>query len=675
MFQNKLFRISGICFLAFAIVTGLFVSCSKDESDNNSGPSSDVTITLTGLVVDDLNMPLTGVTLKAGNSTTTTNGFGVYILENVKLSNGRYYISAEYPGCFEGGRGGLAKAGEHYTANIVLLKKGPINVVDGSTGGSIVTNNNGSLIFPADAFETSDGQPYTGFVKVYSKHLSPDAANFSIVVPGGDLISENSNGELNPLTSYGMMGVELLDLADNPLKIASGKTVTIRFPVAASQLTTAPSTIPLLSFDNDKGVWIEEGIATRNGNFYEGIVSHFTWWNCDDITNPPAPTIVGTVIDCNNTPMPGITVTVDNQMTIVTDAQGQYSNWIPPGTHTFQVLSSNNPIPLNSPVVTFTVVAGSNTIPALVVPCPAYVSVQAVDCNSNNIPAYGFAIWNGGSCNIQFSSTGSLQFYAPPNQNVTVQIFNGQSVSSTTLMSGNLNTITSAGNLSLCNTNAGACVGGPTSVTDIDGNVYNVVTIGNQCWMQENLKTTKYRNGLNIPLIVNDSLWATDTIGAQTDKDKIPGNSDVYGKLYNWFAVANPAGLCPVGWHVANEADWNQLVSFLDPSADTNCANCIQSSTAGGQLKSTGVWEMGTGFWQTPNGNATNSSGFTALPGGGHEAIGFISPPLHQVGIWWSASNDSIYIGRDRGLNFNDGSIVKYDRWKNDGASVRCVRD
>jgi hypothetical protein len=252
MFKKlRLNRLTALCVLVLTVFSAVFVACKKDEDDSGTGNSSgeEITIKLMGTVVDNFDTPLAGAVLKVGSSTTTADANGVFVLENVKVTGGRYYVSAEKSGYFDGGRGGLAKQGERYAVNIILMDRGTAGNLDAVSGGVVNTNNSGSLNFPAGAIVTAGGQPYTGTVKVYKRHLSPDAVGFAERVPGGDLASRNVNGELSPLVSYGMMGVELEDNSGNPLKIAAGKTVSVRFPIAPSQLATSPSSIPLLSFD------------------------------------------------------------------------------------------------------------------------------------------------------------------------------------------------------------------------------------------------------------------------------------------------------------------------------------------------------------------------------------------------------------------------------------------
>ncbi len=136
--------------------------------------------------------------------------------------------------------------------------------------------------------------------------------------------------------------------------------------------------------------------------------------------------------------------------------------------------------------------------------------------------------------------------------------------------------------------------------TDPDNNNYGTVTIGTQVWMTRNLDVDHYRNGDPIPEVKSASLWKSLTTGAwcyfKNDKD----SGVTYGKLYNWYAVNDPRGLAPVGWHIPSDAEWSTLSAYLGGD-----------SIAGGKLK-----ESGTSHWNIPNTGATNVSGFSALPGG-----------------------------------------------------------
>jgi uncharacterized protein (TIGR02145 family) len=201
------------------------------------------------------------------------------------------------------------------------------------------------------------------------------------------------------------------------------------------------------------------------------------------------------------------------------------------------------------------------------------------------------------------------------------------------------------------------------------------VTICNQIWMNKNLDVTTYRNGDLIPEVTDSTQWANLTTGAWCYYNNDAANGPIYGKLYNFYAVNDPRGLAPSGWHIASEDDWNKLVKCLDNSADTNCAFCSQSTNAGLFLK-----ESGTSHWSAPN-NSNNSSGFTALPSGFRAAenqpillCNFEN--LTTTGSWWTSGFFQQTYTMARYLHSNNNELTK-DTGGNmeNGHSVRCVKD
>lgn len=202
----------------------------------------------------------------------------------------------------------------------------------------------------------------------------------------------------------------------------------------------------------------------------------------------------------------------------------------------------------------------------------------------------------------------------------------------------------------------------PSSVTDIDGNIYNTINIGSQCWMQENLKVTRYRNGTPIATLT-DSAWAKQWenpatgIGAYCDYNKNAANGNTFGHLYNWFAVNNPAGLCPAGWHIPSNSEWTVLATFLGGEG-----------VAGGKMKATTLWNL-------PN-VATNSSGFTAF-GGGYRSWGGPFDGMGTDGFFWSSTGGGGFGAWDRRLQSGSLEIVSAggNSNKGNGFSCRCIRD
>jgi uncharacterized protein (TIGR02145 family) len=191
----------------------------------------------------------------------------------------------------------------------------------------------------------------------------------------------------------------------------------------------------------------------------------------------------------------------------------------------------------------------------------------------------------------------------------------------------------------------------------------NEVQIGNQIWMTKNLNVSRYRNGDPIPQVTNPTQWANLTTGAWCYYNNDPANGPIYGKLYNWYAVIDPRGLAPAGWHVPSDAEWTILTTFLG-----------FTDVAGAKMKATGTLEAGTGLWKSPNASATNSSGFSALPGGTRSFIGLFSN-VGFNGYWWSSSeydNTNVWYGY---LFYTNGSAYRNYAQKVNGFSVRCIKN
>jgi uncharacterized protein (TIGR02145 family) len=209
----------------------------------------------------------------------------------------------------------------------------------------------------------------------------------------------------------------------------------------------------------------------------------------------------------------------------------------------------------------------------------------------------------------------------------------------------------------------------PLTLIDTDGNLYNTVLIGNQCWMKENLKTTHYSNGTNITTGLSNSQWIASSSGACSDYSDDTAIAYIYGKLYNWYAIVDPAGLCPVGWHVPDTREWNKLTKLLDTNADTLCLSCAQSLIAGGLMK-----EVGNSHW-TNNLGVTNFSGFTALPGGSRAStIGNYFDLLFQC-YFWTSTSYSLQNAYFYNLRASDTKLYKTNFDKIQGMSVRCIKD
>lgn len=204
----------------------------------------------------------------------------------------------------------------------------------------------------------------------------------------------------------------------------------------------------------------------------------------------------------------------------------------------------------------------------------------------------------------------------------------------------------------------GGC-GSTTIVNDVDGNAYSVVTIGSQCWLGENLKVTHFRDGSPIPEITDDLEWKNLTTPGMVSYGNDNGNDATYGKLYNWFAIADPRGICPEGFHVPHDNEWTVLTKYLDPD----------NEFAGGRMK-----EVGTDHWLEPNEGANNSSGFTGLPGGMRFNEGQFDH-LGLRGLFWSTREDHDFEAYFLTLTYETAVAHQTVIYKQSGVSCRCVKD
>ncbi len=196
---------------------------------------------------------------------------------------------------------------------------------------------------------------------------------------------------------------------------------------------------------------------------------------------------------------------------------------------------------------------------------------------------------------------------------------------------------------------------------DIDGHTINTVSIGGHLWMQENLDVSRYRNGDTVRYAASNEEWldaAAKGEGAWCYYKNDSARNGKYGRLYNWYAVHDPRGLAPSGWHVSSDEEWNSLATALGGA-----------TVAGGKIKTTG-----TSLWLAPNNAADNSSHFSALPGGmrGTAASFFFKG---ESAYFWSSSESTPTISWYSVVNYHNSGVSRGTEHNADGMSVRCVKD
>ena len=259
-----------------------------------------------GIVMIESGQPLENVEITIGDLTTTTDENGVFLIRDAKVLERKAYIKATKANFFNGSRTMVVQEGKLHNVRIQLLRKGTVGNFESADGG-IIEFEGVELTFPTEGVKLKSGGSYSGKVFVQARHLDPNDDGTFEQMPG-DLRGIREDGSQAVLGTYGMMAVELSGANGEELQVADGTEVTVKTPVPAGFGATAPATIPLWHFDEEEGMWIEEGEATLDGDFYIGTVSHFSFWNHD--FPYPLVNIKGRVLDKDGNPLQNIRVKI-----------------------------------------------------------------------------------------------------------------------------------------------------------------------------------------------------------------------------------------------------------------------------------------------------------------------------------------------------------------------------
>ena len=338
-------------FLPFLILMALgsmitFIACKKDiksedpvitPTENHFAipAAAPVTGSVSGVIVDENNHPVSAAEVKCSGSTYTTDANGLFVIKNVQLDKYVSTVTVNKAGYYKGIRSFAASPTMNYVS-IKLIPKTITGTVSASAGGPVSLSNGTILTLQANSVVIkSSGAAYSGTVNVYASYIDPTTTDFSARVPGSMMGQDASN--MYVLGSTGMMAVELESATGEALQLATGKPASIKLPIPPSLTSKAPATIDTWSLD-DRGVWIKEGTATKNGDFYEMQVSHFSFWNCDYPQNAIYLSIH--LQDQNNQPLTNtfVQLTVPPSVTLwtttwgYTDSLGNVSGLVPSGT-------------------------------------------------------------------------------------------------------------------------------------------------------------------------------------------------------------------------------------------------------------------------------------------------------------------------------------------------------
>jgi len=267
------------------------ISCKHSDISTGTNPSTpvddatQVTASVSGIVLDESNVPVAGAVVTSGIASTVTNSLGMFSFNNILLSKNNGSVTVTKTGYFKGIRSFKAIAGKDHVVKIQLMQRSLSGTVNSTGGGNVNLNGGALMTFPVNAFVKSNGTAYTGTVNVYGRWIDPAASNLPAVIPG-ELRGINKDGTESILETYGMLGAELEDNSGNILKIAPGKKVSISVPIPSAISATAPQTIPLWHFNDTTARWNEEGTGTRSGNTYTAEVNKFSFWNWDASAYP-----------------------------------------------------------------------------------------------------------------------------------------------------------------------------------------------------------------------------------------------------------------------------------------------------------------------------------------------------------------------------------------------------
>ena len=256
-------------------------SCADSTTNKSEETSkSSIQISVSGKICDENGNALNGATVSSGDNQATTDSSGIFnIYVDTPIGN-RCVLRIQNEGYFDRIYSKMVDDTMNYP--IHLIKKEPSEFVTfkkfKSEEGTTVMVDGASVSIPKSGLVNNDGSDYNGMVNISVVYLSP-SKNMDPLMPGSDLMALASNGDTTPLISYGMINVEMTDETGNELQLKSGCEAVLKYP--APNKLTAHDTIPLWYFNEENGLWIEEGYSVKKGNEYIGSVKHFTWWNCD----------------------------------------------------------------------------------------------------------------------------------------------------------------------------------------------------------------------------------------------------------------------------------------------------------------------------------------------------------------------------------------------------------
>jgi uncharacterized protein (TIGR02145 family) len=621
-----------------------------------------------GRIFGEDGYPLVWAKVIIGDDSVLTDINGVFVFEYAEMRENLGYVTATKAGYFEGSRS-FIPLDTGNDIEIRLLNKNLIGTFTASEGGVLIGENL-RLTFPSNGVSLN-GQTYSAQVRVFSNYINPESIQFHKEMPGN--LFGNQSGNLRGLTSFGMTALRMEDMAGNELQIIPGNDVEVVFSMSTTLAANAPDTIDLWSFNEDIGLWEDEGEATREANTYIAQLPHFSFWNCDAPWD--AVILHGTVNGIAGSPLSGLTIQIGNNDVGFnegnTNFNGEFAGLVPAN----QVLIMNiyyscigilYPIITNlylGPLSADTVVIINNVVSNQLLS----ITGEVHDCNDE--PVSGGYVLSAKA--VHFLENGVFEFYSCLSADSIRFVKENSPMIFGDWLHPDLNWgANDLGILMFC--------GGDTivssTVDDIDGHVYTTVKYGDKWWMVENLRTSRYADGSLIPNVTEAAQWITLNTGAWCNYNNDNLNDEIYGKLYNAYTVQDSRNVCPAGWHVPDTLDWAQM----ELSLGLDSAEAFINGFHGQGINLSGRLKAVTSLYNGANLGATNESGFTAIPSGTRRGsstgnFGW----LGEEAIYWGNNeyNDTIFQFNGRWLyrtldGMNSGLTIKRH-----GYAIRCVID
>jgi hypothetical protein len=414
-------------FAFLLVITSLFFLACKKTSDVAAPIDPVITITppdlttkvttalVSGFVTDGNDVAVKDASVLIGTATVLTDKYGYFEARNVQMVQNAAVVTVSKTGFFKGIKTYIATANKSAFFRIKLIPKTSAGTMNAIAGGAVTLASGLSINFPASAIvNASTNAAYTGVVTVAAFYINPTATDLNSIMPG-DLRGLNTDGNLQLLTSFGMVAVELTGAGGELLQIATGKKATLTMPIPTALSATAPASIPLWYFNETNGLWKQEGSATKTGNTYVGDVSHFSFWNCDRavpyvIFNATVTNFAGLAV--SNALVKVFLASEPNDAHFgYTDAQGYISGGVPVNAQLIiQVVGEwgcNNALYSQN----FTTGTTDISLGNLVLPtsATAEVSGKVVDCNAIGV-ANGSLIMFRNGMNLRYPVTNNGVF-------------------------------------------------------------------------------------------------------------------------------------------------------------------------------------------------------------------------------------------------------------------------